>query len=172
MLDHLFKLLKILNSEQEPVQISMGFAFAMVAGFTPVLSLHNLVLLLCVLTLRVNLSAFFLAWVFFASLGLLLDPLFHQLGLSLLNAPDLQNVWTSMYNSGIWRLTRFNNTIVMGSFVVAVAFFLPLLFTGNFLIRRYRDVVLVWVRNLRIVQLCKASKWFKRFRAIQDLGHE
>ncbi|MFM8550831.1 MAG: DUF2062 domain-containing protein [Nitrospiraceae bacterium] len=54
----LARLLAVLNSETHPGQISLGFCFAMLAGFTPFLSLHNLLVLLCVLVLRVNLSPF------------------------------------------------------------------------------------------------------------------
>ena len=169
MLDQIFKLLKILNSEQEPVHLSLGFAFAMVVGFTPVFSLHNLLVLLLILVLRVNLSAFFLGWAFFSALGYLLDPLFHQIGMTILQAPQLQNLWTDWYNSAFWRLTLFNNSIVMGSVVSAMLLFMPMLLLGNLLIRRYRDVVLVWLRKLRIVQILKASKWVKRYQALQGL---
>ena len=60
MLRAIAKLLKALNSESNPVQISLAFCFALIAGFTPLLSLHNLLVLFLVLILRVNLSAFIL----------------------------------------------------------------------------------------------------------------
>ena len=64
MLRTIAKLLKVLNSETEPGQISLGFCFALVAGLTPIWSLHNVFVLLLVLLLRVNLSAFLLGFVF------------------------------------------------------------------------------------------------------------
>ena len=80
MIETLAKLLKVLNSETSPGQISLGFCLAMIAGFTPVLSPHNLIVLLLVLVLRVNLSAFIVGWVLFSALAYALDPLFHLIG--------------------------------------------------------------------------------------------
>ena len=60
MIEQIARLIKILNSESEPGQISLAFCFSMVAGLTPALSPHNLVVLLAVLLLRVTLSAFLL----------------------------------------------------------------------------------------------------------------
>ena len=45
MLRLIARFLKVLNSETNPGQISLGFYFAMVAGLTPLLSLHNLVVI-------------------------------------------------------------------------------------------------------------------------------
>ena len=45
MLDQIVKLIKVLNSETAPEQISLALAFAMLAGFTPLWSLHNLLVL-------------------------------------------------------------------------------------------------------------------------------
>ena len=123
MLRTFAKFLKILNSDAEPGQISLGFAFAMIAGFTPLMSLHNLLVLLLVLLLRVNLSAFLLGLAFFSALAFALDPLFHQIGLALLTLPALNGMWTALYNSTLWRLERFNNSIVMGSLAVSLALF-------------------------------------------------
>ena len=58
----LAKLLIILNSETNPSQISLGFCFAMVVGFTPLWTPHNIVVVFLLLVLRANLSAFILGW--------------------------------------------------------------------------------------------------------------
>lgn len=72
----LAKFLRVLNSETDPAQISLAFCFSMVAGLTPLFSLHNLPILFLVLVLRVNLSAFLLGFAFFSGIAYLLDPLF------------------------------------------------------------------------------------------------
>lgn len=48
MIKLLATLLQVINSETEPDQISLGFSFALIAGFTPLLSVHNLLILLLV----------------------------------------------------------------------------------------------------------------------------
>ncbi len=164
------KLLRVLNSETEPGQISLGFCFALVAGLTPLWSLHNLVVLLLVLVLRVNLSAFLLGLFVFSGLAYILDPLFHQLGLTLLTAGSLEGLWTSMYNSTLWRLERFNNSIVMGSLVFSLAVFVPFYLLCNLLIRRYRAHVLAWVQKTRLMQMFKASKLYHAYQSISGFG--
>ena len=90
MLRLIARFLRVLNSETNPGQISLGFCFAMVAGLTPLMSLHNLVVLLLILILRVNLSAFLLGLGVFSGVAYLLDPLFHWYGWHILTAPSLE----------------------------------------------------------------------------------
>jgi uncharacterized protein (TIGR03546 family) len=165
----LLKLLRVLNSETRPAQISLAVCLAMVAGLTPLASLHNLLVLLIALVVRVNLTGFLLGLAAFSSLGVLLDPWFHAIGLAALKAPTLQATWTALYNTDLGRLEHFNNTIVMGSLVVALVAFLPLFLVANGLIRRYRDHVLAWVRKTRLVQALKATKLFRTYQAVASL---
>lgn len=169
MLRLLLKLLRVLNSETRPAQISLALCLAMVAGLTPLLSLHNLLVLLVVLVVRVNLSAFLLGLLLFSGLGYLLDPLFHPIGLAVLTAPALHGAWTALYNTALGRLEHFNNTIVMGSLVAALAASVPLFVVANALIRRYRDHLLAWVRKTRLVQALKATKLFRAYQALAEL---
>jgi uncharacterized protein (TIGR03546 family) len=170
MLRTLAKFLKILNSDADPAQISLGFAFAMIAGFTPLMSPHNLLVLLLVLFLRVNLSAFLLGLALFSALAFALDPLFHQIGLALLTLPALNEMWTTLYNSTLWRLERFNNSIVMGSLAVSLALFVPMVLVGNRLVAKYREHVLQWVMRTRLMQAFKASKLFGYYQSVSGWG--
>lgn len=166
MIKLLAKLLRVLNSETEPGQISLGFGLAMIAGLTPLLSLHNLLVLLLVCVLRVNLSAFLLGLALCTGIAYALDPLFHQIGLAVLTAPALEGVWTALYQSVWWRLEHFNNSIVMGSLVFSVMLFIPVLLAGNLLIRRYRQHVLAWVQKTKIMQMLKASKLYQTYESL------
>ena len=169
MLRPLLKLLRVLNSETRPAQISLAVCLAMIAGLTPLASLHNLLVLLLALVVRVNLSAFLLALALFTGLAYLLDPYFHTVGLALLQAPALHDTWTALYNTTLGRIEHFNNTVVMGSLAVSLAAFLPLFLISNLLIRRYRENVLAWVRKTRLVQALKATKLYNTYRAVAAL---
>ncbi len=170
MLRTLAKLLQVLNSETAPGQISLGLALGMVMGFTPFFTLHNLLVLLLVLVLRVNVSAFLLGFALFAALAYALDPLFHQLGMALLRAEALQGVWTDLYNTVIGRLEHFNNTVVLGSFSVALLLFAPLLWLANRLITHYRTHVPAWFRNNRLVMLFKASHFYTAYQSVSRVA--
>lgn len=170
MLRMLAKLLKALNSETEPGQISLALCLGMVAGLTPLMSPHNLIVLLLALVIRVNLSAFMLGLAFFSGVAYMLDPAFHAMGLRILRAGALEAIFTDMYNNPFLRLTRFNNTIVMGSLMASVAAFIPMAMILNILIRRYRQHVLAWVQKTRLAQMITGSKLYDIYQKISLLG--
>jgi len=166
----IIKLLRVLNSEAAPAQIGLALAFALIPGLTPLWSLHNLAVLLLALVLRVNLSAFLLGTAFFSGLAYLLDPLFHRVGLAVLTAPSLEGVLTALYNSTLWRIERFNNSIVMGSLLVSLALFVPTVLALNWAIRQYRARVLARVKRLWVVQALTATKFAQMYRSYSNLG--
>lgn len=170
MLSMIVRLLKILNSETEPGQISLALCFSMIMGFTPLLSLHNLLILLIVLLLKVNLTTFVLGWLVFSGIAYILDPLFHWIGYAVLTAGALESLWNSLYNMTLFRLEKFNNTVVMGSLLCSLILFIPFYFLCNLAIMRYRDHVLAWVQKTRLVQALKASKLYTAYQAVSGLG--
>jgi len=159
------RVLKVLNSESEPGQISLALCLAMVVGLTPFFGVHNFLIILLVLLLRVNLSTFILGFAAFSGIAYILDPIFHHLGLAILTADSLQDFWTSLYNSTFWRLTRFNHSIFMGSFLFALIFFVPLYVMANFAIRQYRSRVLGWVKKTRLMQALTASRFYSLYQS-------
>ncbi|MDH5613007.1 MAG: TIGR03546 family protein [Gammaproteobacteria bacterium] len=168
MITQIIKFLRVLASEAEPVQISMGIALAMVAGFTPLFSLHNVLVIFVLLAFRINLAAFLLALAFFTGLAYLLDPVFHNVGLFILQYAEMQATWTNMYNSIFWRVAHFNNTIVMGSLVATLLAFIPMVLILNFLIKRYRTHILVYLNNSKIVSWLQSSKLVTRFTSMVE----
>jgi uncharacterized protein (TIGR03546 family) len=168
MLKIILKFIKVLNSENDPHQLSLAFCFAMVAGFTPIFSLHNIIVLLLVLILRVNLSGFILGLIVFSGIAYLLDPVFHGLGLFILKAGPLEGLWTTLYGSTVWRLENYNNSITMGSLVVSIILFFPAYIIFNKLIINYRDKVKAFIEKLKIVQALKASKIYSIYQTLSS----
>ena len=166
MLQAIAKLFKVLNSESEPGQISMAFCFSMIAGFTPFWSLHNILVLLLVLIIRVNLSTFFLGLVFFTGVAYLLDPLFHRIGLAILTSDPLKGLWTVLYSSAIWRIERFNNSVLMGSLFISLVLLIPVYIFMNTMIRQYRVHILEWVRKSRVMKAFTASKLYRAYESV------
>jgi len=168
MFSQIIKLLRVLSAETSPLQISAGFALAMVAGLTPLISLHNLLVVFILLIFRVNIAAFLLGLLFFSGIAYLLDPYFHQFGYSILNNQNLSGLWTSMYNLSIWRISDFNNTITMGSLIIALLAFIPVLAICNLLIKRYRSHLLVYLNNSWLFRLIKSSKTITRLVSMAE----
>ncbi|NNG01786.1 MAG: TIGR03546 family protein [Desulfobacteraceae bacterium] len=170
MIDMIAKLIKVLNSETEPGQISLAVCFAMIMGFTPLWSIHNAIVLLLVLIIRLNLSTFLLAWGVFSAIAYLLDPLFHRIGLSVLTAESLNGTWTVLYNNIWFRLDGFNNSVAMGSLVFSLVLFIPVFLVLNMVIRRYREHILTWVKKTRIVQMLETSKLYQAYQTVSGWG--
>lgn len=166
MLNLFAKLLKLLNSEAEPSQISLALGFSMISGFLPFFGPVGLAVLLVVFLVRVNLSSYFLGTAFFSGIAYLLDPLFHRLGLAVLSAGLLEGLWTSLFNSTIWRIQHFNNSVVMGGIVFSLLCFIPLVLILNMLIRKYREHILTWVRKTRLMQIITASRLYALYEKI------
>lgn len=148
-----------LSSDVAPEQISLGIAFAMIVGFTPLWSLHNLLVLFLVMILRVNGPAFMAGIALFSLVGYVLDPLFHQLGNFLLKLESLNGLWVVLYNSTLWRIENFNNTIVMGSLVFSLVFFAPAYLGSIWLIDKYRDHIMAWINKLKLTRFLKLQNW-------------
>ena len=170
MLRAIAKLLKVLNSESDPGQVSMALCLSMIAGLTPLYSLHNLLVLFLALLLRVNLSAFILGLAFFTGVAYLLDPVFHWIGLALLTTGPLEGLWTTLYNSTLWRIERFNNSVLLGSLLFSLFLFFPFYLLLNQLIRKYRENVLEWVRKTRIMKAFMASKLYRAYQSVSGWG--
>lgn len=167
MLRTLARLLRVLNSETHPAQIAGAVALAAVMGLTPLWSLHNLLILLLVLILRINLSTFLVSFAVFSGIAYLIDPWFHRLGLALLTSEALQGVWTALYGTVLGRLSGFNNTVLMGSLVASLAAAIVLYPAMMFLVRRYRETVREWVARSRLMVFLKANKFYRIYSELR-----
>jgi len=170
MLKALARILKVLNSETEPSQISLAFCLALITGFTPLWSLHNLIVFLLALIIRVNLSTFILGTVVLSGMAYLLDPIFSWIGVIVLTADPFESLWTGLYNITLFRLAKFNNSIVMGSLLVSLALFVPTLILANLAIRSYRERVLQWVRKSRVVEALTATRFYSLYESVSGWG--
>lgn len=168
MLTMIARLLKVLNSEAEPGQISLALCFAMIAGLTPFFSLHNLFILLIVLIIRVNISSFILGWMLFSGIAYLIDPLFHLIGFKVLTAKPLETLWTALYNITFFRLEKLNNSVVMGSLLFSFILFIPAFVFLKLAIIKYRNNLFEWVQKSRIIQALKASKLYAAYQAVSE----
>ena len=168
MITQIIKFLRVLGSEADPIQISLAIALAMIAAFTPLLSLHNLVVVFILLAFRINLAAFLLALTVLSGVAYLLDPVFHSLGLSLLQNEAMQATWIDMYNSTFWRVTHFNNTVLIGGLVISLIAFIPVVLIMNIFIHRYREHILVYLMKSKLMTYLQNSKMFTRFTSAME----
>ena len=157
--------IKALHSEGTPGQVGAGLALGSILGLTPLVNLHNAVVFALIVLLNVSFPGAMLGWALFVPVGFLLDPLFDGLGHRLLlDTPALTPLWTSLYNTPVFPLSNFNNTIVLGSLTVAVLLLLPVFLLGRWGVARYRATVAERLRRSRLYQLVTASKLYNLYR--------
>lgn len=163
MLTILVKLLKALNSEQSPGQLAVAISLAIILGFTPLVSLHNLLIVLIALWFRVNLSLLILSYPLFALIGYLLSPIFESIGLSILQMPSLLPLWESFFNTLIGRWSNFYYAGVMGSFTVGfllAVFMFPLV---KYAVVAYRHKWLTKIDQFKVTKMLKASRLWQLY---------
>ena len=165
------KFLKILRAGQTPAQIAGGFALGSIVGLSPHLTLQILLVWLILLVVDVNLSAALLAFAVSALVAFLLDPIFHRVGYFLLvDFNALRGIWTVLYNAPIAPLTRFNNTVVLGSFVVALVCSPFVYFAMRSFVVAYRTHVFARVERTGIYRLIRHNVVVRWYLKIREMG--
>lgn len=165
------KFIKILREGQTPAQIAGGLALGFMAGLSPHLTLQILIVWAIILILDVNLSAAMLGFTVGALLAFLFDPIFHAVGyFALVDVDPLQGLWTALYNAPLAPLTRFNNTVIMGSFIGGIVL-LPVLFFGmRWFVVEYRSTLAKRFERWKVYQVLRQNVLVRWYIKLRDIG--
>ena len=167
------KFIKAFRSGESPGQIAGGFSVGLLIGLMPFLTLQGIFLFILLILININFAAATLAILLSSLFAYLLDPLFHSIGYFVLTGiPALQGLWEGLYNMPVAPLSRFNNTVVMGSFLSGLILFLPAFFGMKKLVVVYRSGFEERVKKWKIVQMLTGSKLYKLYTKIRDIGGE
>jgi uncharacterized protein (TIGR03546 family) len=162
------KLVKLLRSAAAPFQIAGGFILGMMLGFIGVRTLIAAPIVLCIIVLNVNLASVIFAAILFRFIAYLIDPFIHALGYWILvDIEPLRSVWTTLYSMKFVPYTRFNNTVVMGSFIIAIILLAPLYIAVKKFIVAYKQKYEPRIQKWKIIQALRSSalvRWFTRVK--------
>jgi uncharacterized protein (TIGR03546 family) len=163
--------IKILREGQTPAQVAGGVALGFILGLSPMFTLQGVLIWFIILVLDVNLSAATFSIGLFALIAYIFDPLFHRFGYFLLvDINGLKGLWTALYNAPIAPLTRFNNTVVMGSFITALILFIPVYIGMKKFVIAYRATIGVKVTQWKIYQIIDRSSLVQWYKRVRNLG--
>ncbi len=169
LLKQLFNFFKLLNSDTGTYQIASGLTIGMILGFSPFLSLQTSLVLIVVFFFRIQIGAMFISAFFFKFIAFAVDPLADILGRVVLEAPTLRSIWVTLYNMPIIPFTRFNNSIVMGSFLVALILAAPVFFLFKKFIISYRATVVVRFKQTKFWKVFTATKFYNWYLSYDKL---
>jgi uncharacterized protein (TIGR03546 family) len=170
-LQFISQFIKVLRAGATPGQIAGGFALGFMIGLMPFLTLQGIGLMLILFFLNVNLAAASFAIFVSSFVAFLFDPLFHNLGFYVLTGvPALHSLWTALYNMPVAPLSRFNNTVVMGSFVSGLVLALPVFLLIRKGVISYRAGLEEKIKRWKIVRWITGSKLATWYFNIRDLG--
>jgi uncharacterized protein (TIGR03546 family) len=158
-------LAKALNSEGTPAQVAAGIAFGSCLGLTPLISLHNLLIVGVILFFRVSVPGATLGWLIFTPVGFMLDPLFDSIGTALIvGTPALESLWITLYNTPVIALGNPTNTIVVGSFTGWVVGVVPIYVVARVGVGWYRRTIYERYKDAKVFKALRASKLYSVYR--------
>lgn len=157
MFKPLKKLIKFLNSEADPSQIALGAILGLFGAYLSPAPLNLIIIILAAFIIKCNLGVFFLCLGLFKALTFATDPLADVIGLKILTLPALEAPFTAISSIPVAAFTGFNNSVIVGSFILAlalspVAWFGTLKFT-DFYRKKLRDKI----KKYKIIQILSAG---------------
>lgn len=169
LLKQLFAFFRLLNSDTGHNQLAAGLACGLILGFAPFISIQTLLVLFIVFFFRVQIGAAFVAAFFFKFVAWILDPVADVLGRAVLENEGLRPLFVSMYNMPLVPMTRFNNSIVMGSMAMSLILVVPLFFIFRALILKYRVTVVARFKETKIWKAWTATKLYNLYSSYEKL---
>ena len=155
MLKAIAKLLGAISSNTRPGAIAHAVSCGVLLGFMPKDNLLWYILFIFILFMNIQRGAYALSILLGAALTVFLDPLFDSVGYSILPVESMKPYYASLLDIPFVAFTKFNNTVVMGSFVCGVAAYIPLYVLARLFVWAWRKYLAEKVRKLKIAAVLK-----------------
>ncbi len=170
MLKYFTKLIKALSSNSDPGSIAHAFALGMLLGFMPKNNILWYFIFIFVFFMRIQRATLTLSTIIGSLLACLLDPLFDFIGYWILTLSFAQNFYLKLLDIPFVSFTKFNNTIVMGSFAFALIAYVPFYWLARLFIFLWRKYIANFVRKLKLVKMMKQIPFIKKIALlVQDI---
>jgi uncharacterized protein (TIGR03546 family) len=147
LLRPLTSLLLAILEEQSTALVAASITYGMILGFVPKDNLLAVALGCMLLAWRFNLTVGTTSAAIFSGIAAMFDAVAEPLGRAVLTHPQLVDLWTWLYQVPLMPWTRFNNTVVMGSLLLALGLATPTYLTVHYFLARFRPVVKQWIAD-------------------------
>ncbi len=169
LLKQIFGFLKLLNSDTGTNQLASGIACGLILGFAPALSLQTFLVIAVLFLFRIQIGAATIFAFFFSFVAWVVDPISHQIGMAVLEMEALKPLFTEMYNMPLLPLTRFYNSIVMGSAIVSIVLAPFVFILSRILIEKYRATVVARFKQTKLWKAIKATSLYNFYAKYDEL---
>lgn len=146
-----------------PRQLAAGVTLGMMLGMVPKGNLIAIALGALLFGLKVNRSAGLVAAMVFTAFGSTADGFAHKLGKNVLEMPSLQATFAWLYNLPLGPWIGFNNTVVLGSLLLAIYFSYPVYWFSRFAFEAWQPKGAGFLRRFRVTRvllgLQLTTKW-------------
>ena len=161
-LKFLRNVLEALTGATHPGELAGAAAMGMMIALIPKGNLLAQSLILITFLLNVNAAMAGVSAAVFLLITPLTDRIADPIGYALLvKAEGLRPFWTWLYNRPLLPWTAFNNTLVLGSFILGLLLFLPVYVAAKRFVVWYQAVLHQKIMKWKIVQIIKASSFFQ-----------
>ena len=168
ILKFLHSLAKTLHSEGTPGQIAGGIALGAALGLTPLMNLHNAIVLILLCIINVSFGSGLLGMALFAPVGFILDPVFDRVGHWMLtDVTSLRPFFAWIDTQPVLAYSNLTNTVVLGSIVGWLVLFIPIFIAARIGVIKYRQSLGEWFMKTRLYHALGATRildvysWFR-----------
>lgn len=152
-----FQAIDFFIGDIKPHEIALGLVVGITLACFPPFTLQWFGLVIALLLIRLNTFAAILGYFAVIPLVSQADRIFHKVGFFVLSLPGAHDFFAYLQNAYVIPYTQFNNTVVMGSFLLA-GLWIPVFYLSvKTFFERYQERILnhidnsgVWSRILRI----------------------
>lgn len=142
-----------LIGNDSPRQLAAGVTIGMMLGLVPKGNLIAVALLVLLLALKVNRAAGLVVALFVSAIRMFFDRFAHLLGKDVLETAWLQLGFAQLYDMPLGPWLGFNNTIVMGSLLLAIYFSYPCYFFSLCAVQAWQPKAASFLRSNRVTRL-------------------
>lgn len=150
MIKAIARVIVAFNTNVKKEQIALGAAWGLMLGLVPSFNLLWFVLLVVAVFIKQHHGMMVLFMLLGRLLAVFVAPVADYLGYAVLTAPFLYEFWTALYNLPLAPLSNFNNTLVMGGFLLSLLLFVPVFLLIRAFVPFYRERVVPAIIESRI----------------------
>lgn len=159
-------LLKALLTEATPQQMSLGLAMGILIGLVPKGNLLAVSLGMILAATQAQLAIAGGAAVTIMAASRWIDPFLDVVGSGMLSSAPLHGFWTWLYNVPGLPWTDFNNSIVLGGFLIGLVLLAPVYLGTQPMFARISPKIADYARRFRIVRALLGAEWADRVASV------